>query len=193
MEALPVSRDLDTIKHLLLEWMERANDMSALHAAARRYYSVLNHAFMLPAIAMSSVAGTINLVVATQPADVCAPGEEGRQARDPVQIGVGVLGIATATVATIYNFLSIGDKHQAHHIYCGEFEKMARDIQVQLALEDTHQKIYVDMGAFLKECQDQFDRFTTQAPVIPRWVRYRHQSRSPVRRGRDAPIRVQIA
>lgn len=166
------SRDLFQAKEILQKWNDRAKEMSRMHVAARQFYGLLNNAFMIPTITMSSVAGTVNLVYASKPADdACA--EKGF---DAIQLAVGVLGIATATIATIYNFLSIGDKHQAHHMYAGEFEKLSRDIVVQLVLDDTCQQVYVDVGAFLKECQDRFDRFTTQAPIIPWWIRARSRS-----------------
>lgn len=159
------------IVDLLKEWMERAEDSSWLHARSFTHYRLMNYFFMIPIIVMSSAAGVVNLTNSS----VSTSCEEGstQDRLQYIQLGIGILGVTTAALTAVYNFIKVGEKQQAHAMYSAQFEKLAREIKVETVLSDSTMQTYTDIGVLLKECQDDFDELTDQAPSIPGFIERR--------------------
>jgi hypothetical protein len=171
------------ILQLLQLWYQRAKDASWLQSESAGHARLINYAFMLPMILMSTAAGAINLTSITLLSDAADDAGGASGGSRGAQLAAGILGIVTATAATVYNFMGIAQRQEQHAFYAGEFEKLSREILVESMLFDTEAQNYTSVGVLLRETQETFDRLTDRAPGVPAFIERRlerAQAKAPV-------------
>lgn len=160
-EVCKPKRITQEIKHVLADWKQRAEDKAWMHEHSFRYYKRINYAMMIPIIMASTTTGTLNLVNAS-PRD-----EECNTSLNILQLSLGIVGLATAAATTIYKFIRVSENQESHDIYATQYERLAREIEVESLLSESQSKTYADMGTLLKEIQEAFDHLDQHAPNIP--------------------------
>lgn len=150
-------------EQLLNEWKDLADRYSEMHNNSARFYSNVNMTLTVPNILMSAGAGASALF-----------SDEHRRTKPAWALTIGIVGLASATLSAMNAFLKLNERHTQHTTAATEFEKLARDIRVELVLHETSNRMYVNHGEFIKQCCYRFDRLMDGAPVIPSGV-YRKQ------------------
>jgi hypothetical protein len=150
---------------MLHEWRNMAKNYSWLHQRSYRHFQKINLFIMVPIIILSTASGAINFTQVTPSTKDCEEQDDRRL--NILSLILGVAGLAAAGLSTIYNFLRIGERIESHQSTAADFEKLARDISVQTLLSNTEDKTYANLGEFIKECNDRFNRLVEMAPVIP--------------------------
>lgn len=175
------------IRKALEDWREKCRDREWMHERAARYLRKVNLAFMIPIIVMSSVAGTINIASSAMGNDACDPDV------DPALTSVaylplilGFMGIGSAVLSTIYNFMKIGESRAAHLEATVAYEKLQREIRVEGLLQDVLEGTYASQGKLLKELQEKLDNASERAPSIPSFVERQLQKAKDT--GKIAPL-----
>jgi len=139
---------------LLAEWAEKAACYRWLHSRAEKYYRSRNYLFTIPVIVLSTLTGTANFAM-----DSFVPDD-----RKKVAMGiVGGVNIFAGILSTLQNFLRYAELMESHRAISVSWSKFARNITVELALDEKRRKSAND---FLKVCRAEFDRLIEQAPLI---------------------------
>lgn len=158
----------DEIEGILKDWLIRAKDATWLHLQSFRWFRRMNHGFMIPIILLSTVSGSVNLVVGSM--------GNATQCDDRVnymQIAIGIMGMSTAAMTAIYNFLKVPQRVERHDMFKNEFDRLAREILVESTLLETDAQNYVSIGVILRKMQEEFDRLGEKAPPIPNMIEKR--------------------
>lgn len=161
-----------TILRELRGWMVNSKKKSWMHDQSSRYYKNLNFVFVIPIISLSTIAGTLNLTSAAS--GVCSENNTfiGSDASDVqiLQLVLGLMGLSTAVLTAVYNYMRIGGRNESHDATALAFEKLAREIRVEGLLEEVGKSTYSDTSVLLKELQTKFDDIEEKAPLIPTFV-----------------------
>tara|TARA_R110001592_G_scaffold362804_1_gene678300 strand:+ start:70 stop:1035 length:966 start_codon:yes stop_codon:yes gene_type:complete len=139
---------------LLAEWAEKAACYRWLHSRAEKYYRCRNYLFTIPVIILSTLTGTANFAM-----DSFVPDENKKMAMGIV----GGVNIFAGILSTLQNFLRYAELMESHRAVSVSWSKFARNITVELALDEKRRKPAND---FLKLCRAEFDRLIEQAPLV---------------------------
>ena len=141
-------------EELLAEWAEKAACYRWLHSRAEKYYRFRNYLFTIPVIVLSTLTGTANFAM-----DSFVP-------EDNKKMAMGIVGgvnIFAGILSTLQNFLRYAELMESHRAISVSWSKFARNITVELALDEKRRKSAND---FLKLCRAEFDRLIEQAPLV---------------------------
>jgi hypothetical protein len=108
-----------------------------MHDECAKHFLLLNYCMMIPIIFMSTSSGAINLT-----------GVRGYQSTDVnyVALALGIIGLGTAGLSTLQNVLKYGERSISHKESAKAFETLSRDISVEIILENTESKTYVNFS-----------------------------------------------
>lgn len=151
---------------LLSEWFIIIQEQEDMHRKAFSYYKRINYCIMIPIIIFTGVSGAIGF------ANVDASYNKNNTAK---YINIwylinGCLGVSSAILTTIYNFMSIPELQQDHHFHHKEYNKLAREISTELILSNTNDKTYANLGEYIKVCKTRIDRLRDSSPQIPEFI-----------------------
>jgi len=149
-----ISRWTHEQEELLAEWAEKAACYRWLHSRSEKYYRSRNYLFTIPVIVLSTLTGTANFAM-----DSFVPEENKKMAMGIV----GGVNIFAGILSTLQNFLRYAELMESHRAVSVSWSKFARNITVELALDEKRRKSACD---FLKLCRAEFDRLIEQAPLV---------------------------
>lgn len=159
---------------MLTDWRNLAKHYCTLHKQSSTWFSNMNMAFTIPIIVLSSATGAVGF------ANAMDHYTEPDQVNRYLQIAMGGLGIVTAALTTISNYLKLGSGIEAHNIISREFEKLARDISVQILLNSTEEKTFASLAEYIKTVNERFNRLLEIAPDIPDTIWKRNEAKAPI-------------
>jgi hypothetical protein len=139
---------------LLVEMCDEAQCYKWLNNKAHNEYSWLHAWFTIPAIILSTFAGTASFAVnsLTEKYQHWAP------------IFIGSINIVISITATTQQYLRIAEKSEAHRVSSVGWDKYSRNIRVELGKSPEER---TDSTQFLKVCRYEYDRLIETSPIIP--------------------------
>ena len=140
---------------LLGRWFEICNNYTHLHYLSFEYYRKINYMLMIPIITITTGSGSFNLASSFYPTVFS------------VQLTLGILGLLTGMISSIYSFMEIPQLQEQHNMYSNHFEKFARSIEMELVLCKNKSKTYSSLGEFIKIIKSEIDRLIDNGPFIP--------------------------
>ena len=140
-------------EELLAEWAEKAACYRWLHHRSEKRYRCRNFAFSIPVIILSTLTGTANFGIDSVP----------DEHRKMAQLSIGSVNIFAGILTTLQNFLRFAELMEGHRSSSVLWSKFARNITVELALDEKRRK---PAGDFLKICRAEFDRLIEQSPCV---------------------------
>jgi len=146
-------------KKLLSEWKVLANNYSWLHEKCWRLYRGINYSLMIPAICLSGSSGMMSMFGVSN--------KDCENNTNWIAISLGVMSVSSAVLTALHSYLRISELQEAHIIHSNEFDKLSRSIQVETILQNTDDQTYINLGEFIKDCKERFDRLIDSAPPIP--------------------------
>ena len=144
----------DEIEELLSEWCEISMCYSYLHNFSQRKYKKKYHHLQIPIIILSTLTGVGNFAVDSYiPVDY----QHGFTAV------VGGFNIFCGILGTLLSFLRYSEIYEGHRISALAWSKLARNIEIELSLQDLKRKQCRD---FLKLCRAEYDNLLESSPTI---------------------------
>lgn len=144
------------LERILSQEGERALCYAWLHTNSQKQYTGWNTYLTLPAIVVSTIAGTASIGSKTLFGDGEVP---------PVVIGLFSLGVGVLN--TVNSYFGWGKRSEAHKIAGVTYSKIHRFIMIELALPRNERMAAHDM---LKVVREQLDRLQETSPQIPDMV-----------------------
>lgn len=172
----------EKILDILKAWKERAEDASVMHTEAFVWRRFVGRCMMIPSIVLSSVSGLANLATGTvenviEQGDACEETAPKNTLTLVMPFILGGISVASAIISAVYSYLKIGEVVERHNQAAYMYDKFARELEVEIALDQTSIKTYSHTGNLLKECQDMYDSIAEREPNIPRWIVDRYERR----------------
>ena len=149
---------------ILKTWELETSISHLLHQASATYYSNLNFGFMVPQIVMTSALGTMGLLSVNHQNQV-------------INLLIGCIGFLSAILATLHNFLNIQKLQATHNLHAVEFNKIRRDIKINIYLSETDVKVYANIAEYIKQVRTKIDKLLESANDIPPQIERRLQNK----------------
>ena len=130
---------------------EQSECYAILHRNAEKYYAYLTHFFAIPAIVLSTVAGTGSF----------AFGGDGSKETSSM---VGAISIAVGVIQTLATYYRFAQLSETHRVSAISYQKMYNRISGELVLERTDR---ADAEQFLATLRADIERLEEVAPNIP--------------------------
>jgi hypothetical protein len=143
---------------LLVEWEKYSEEQACMHDKARYFYTKCDFGIAIPAILLSMMGGVGNIGVASQ----CESSS--------LNIIFGTIALISSTMFSIHRYLNISEYKQQHDFYGDEFEKLSKEIHLQLIIYNDEHKTYASLVEFSKECKKKIDNILDKAPPIPKHI-----------------------
>jgi hypothetical protein len=139
---------------ILADWADKAACYRWLYTNANQIFSRYNTWFTIPVIIMSTLTGTANFAQDRVPIEY----------RGMFSMVVGCVNIAAGIITTIQQFLKISELNEAHRVAAISWDKLYRNIRIELA---KHPDERIPVVNFIKIIKDEFDRLMETSPQIP--------------------------
>lgn len=146
---------------LLRNWIDYANECAKLHQASASHFRTRTLCMSVPSVVLSTAVGTTGV------SGVLSSLGSG------AGIVVGLASFVAAVFTAMLQLMRPTEVQASHSFHAVEFEKLAREIDVELVLQGTSNRTFASRGEFIKDCRDRLDRLVDRAPSIPEFVKRR--------------------
>ena len=147
---------------LLSEWADHSNCYHLLHEIARTKYEKLNLRYNLPMIILSALVGSINML--TTRIEII---NQYINSTGPSFI-LGGISIAVAILGAVYEFFRIPFYLSEHTLYMKQWDKLARDIKMELSKSRDDRIPKKHMIEYFKR---EYERLTELSPQLSQDVK----------------------
>lgn len=156
LSIVPKKHVFWSIEHekILSEWADKAMCYRWLHAKATSMYTKLNIAYTIPVIIISTLTGTANFAQDRVPESF----------KHLFVMIVGGFNLLAGIISTIQQFLKIAQLKIAHSVATIEWDKLYRNIKIELA---KHPNERTDVTILLGKAKEEYDRLMETSPNIP--------------------------
>jgi hypothetical protein len=141
-------------ENILADWADKAACYRWLYTDANQIFSRYNTWFTIPVIIMSTLTGTANFAQERVPLEY----------RALFSMVVGCVNIIAGIITTIQQFLKISELNESHRVAAISWDKLYRNIRVELA---KHPDERIPIVNFIKIIKDEYDRLMETSPQIP--------------------------
>ena len=148
---------------ILADWADKAACYRWLYNNANQIFSRFNTLFTIPVIIMSTLTGTANFAQDRVP----------QEYRSIFTMAIGCVNIVAGIMTTIQQFLKISELNEAHRVASISWDKLYRNIRVELS---KHPDERIPVVNFIKITKDEFDRLMETSPQIPQQTLRRFQN-----------------
>jgi len=138
---------------ILVDWADKAMCYKWLHAKANSKYSRHSKYFTIPVIIISTLTGTANFAQDRVPEDYL----------NLFVMIIGSLNILAGIISTIQQFLKINELKESHRISSISWDKLYRNIKVELAKKPKERE---NISSYLKKTKEQYDLLIETSPEI---------------------------
>lgn len=164
---MPIVSNENELLLLLSEWETYAEQQACMHDQARAYFRNSNYSLAIPAIILSTIGGTGNIGISSSSCN----------GTNLLNILFGSIGLISATLFTIHRYLNLPELQQQHDFYSDEFEKLSKEIHLQLIIRNDSHRTYASLVEFAKECKKQMDIIIDKAPAIPKSITFAEEKK----------------
>lgn len=163
--SLNIERKLEEKQELLKDWVQKTRGLAWMHQRSYSHFRMVALLIMVPTILLSTLSGATNLIFSNQGS--C----EDRQSQIvPSALATGIVSLLSAALSTIYQLLDLASRQKDHQDAATDFEKLQRQITVQLLLNDTDERTYSSLAEFIKSAREKYDQLTDAMPHVPAFV-----------------------
>jgi hypothetical protein len=153
---LPMSsRWSDADEDLLKEWAEHAICFHWLHEQSYKKFNNIYTYINIPIIIISTITGTANFAQSKINDNLL---------RDLMSMIIGVFSITAGILATSLSFFKIGERKESHNNCAKLWDKLHRNIQMELAKPA---KERINKKTMMELTKKEYDRLIDDSPLIP--------------------------
>lgn len=170
--AAPHAEDTEMLQ-LLSEWQHYSGRQAAMHDRCRSHFRFWNFAVALPAIILSTIAGTANIGVG-----VTANGDEDSSGKGTIggvnwlSVSFGTMGLVSACLFAIHRYLQLPELQREHDLFADEFAKLEAEIHMHTTLHANmllgteNMCMFRTLGELTKHVKRSMDSLIDKAPPI---------------------------
>lgn len=140
------------IQELLQEWHVGVRIFHIAHSKGASYYSRMHTKLGIPVIVLAALVGTT--VFATLESSTLLF----------IKIGVGLLSVTAAVLASLQTFLGYGERSERHKLAAFKYGALRRDIEVFIAKAPQDE---AKLLSFVEEFKNGWNTADNEAPPIP--------------------------
>lgn len=156
-------------EEILIDWADKAKCYHWLHNRCQKKYNALNNWFTIPVIVLSTATGTANLAQYRL---------TNAEVKSYAPFVLGCVNICTGILTTVQQFLKINELNEAHRLSALGWDKLYRNIKVELARHPSEREA---VSLLTKTCKEEMNRLLETSPDIDESVlgdfhrTFRHQ------------------
>lgn len=140
-------------ENIFIDWCDKAMSYRYLHTNCHRHYYRLHVLFTIPVIFISTLTGVANFAQERIPED----------SQFMYTMLVGAFNILAGFLTTVSQFLKVNELSEGHRISSISWDKLYRNIKVELSKNPKDREKIVH---YLKKTKEQFDLLVETSPEI---------------------------
>lgn len=152
--AEPPSPWTDRVLALLADWGERATRSSEAHYDLASRLAQANIRFGVPVVILTSFVGTSVFASIGRTVDLW------------LRIGIGLISVVAAVLASLQTFLRFGERAEKHRSAAELWASIRREIDEMLALHPTYLASRGDPQKYLDDLRRRMDEIAQQSPEM---------------------------
>jgi hypothetical protein len=152
-EIVPLAEWTLYYEEIFIDWCDKAMSYRYLHTNSHRHYYWLHVWFTIPVIFISTLTGVANFAQERIPEDY----------QSIYTICVGVFNIIAGFITTVAQFLKVNELSERHRISSISWDKLHRNIKVELAKNPKERE---NIALYLKKSKEQYDLLIETSPEI---------------------------
>ena len=152
-DIVPIIEWTPYYEEIFIDWCDKAMSYRYLHTNSHRYYYRLHVYFTIPVIFISTLTGVANFAQERIPEEYQAI----------YTICVGVFNIIAGFITTVAQFLKVNELSERHRISSISWDKLHRNIKVELAKNPKERE---NIALYLKKSKEQYDLLIETSPEI---------------------------
>jgi hypothetical protein len=152
--AEPPSPWTDRVLALLADWGERATRSSEAHYDLASRLAQDNIRFGVPVVILTSLVGTSVFASIGRTVDIW------------LRIGIGMISVLAAVLASLQTFLRFGERAEKHRSAAELWASIRREIDEMLALHPTYLASRGDPQKYLDDLRRRMDEIAQQSPEM---------------------------
>lgn len=138
---------------IFIDWCDKAMCYRYLHSSCYRHYYRTHVWFTIPVIFISTLTGVANF----------AQDRVDEDNQFYYTMGVGAFNIIAGFITTVSQFLKVNELSEGHRISAISWDKLYRNIRVELAKKPKERE---DIAVYLKKTKEQYDLLIETSPEI---------------------------
>lgn len=149
--------------NLLIEWADKAMCYSWLHNHSYHEYSFKDKCYTLPIIGLTTIAGTSTFAQASS-MTISNTGSY-------LSMGFGGLTLLSGLLTAVKKFLKISEYAESHRISKMNWEKLYREIKIELTRLDNTSKSKSNLDnldSIINKFKNQYNHLMETSPSIPK-------------------------
>ena len=153
------------ITNLLEEWRIYCDIHSKMHNAALSYYKLLNRCIMLTSVIISAISSCLSLTIVSRNKE-----SETSSSMTTWLVVLNSVSVLSACLITVHRFLNLDETQHHHDLYSDVHLCLSKDIQMNLALQQSHTPIFHSAEEMTKHVKSRLDTLIDKSPSIPQFI-----------------------
>ena len=153
------------ITNLLEEWRIYCDIHSKMHNAALSYYKFLNRSIMLTSVIISAISSALSLTIVSRNKE-----SEASSSTTTWLVVLNSAAVLSACLITIHRFLNLDEIQHLHDLYSDVHLCLSKDVQMNLALQQSHTPIFHSAEEMTKHVKSRLDTLIDKSPSIPQFI-----------------------
>ncbi len=160
-ERLETSPWTPAVLRLLQDWATRAAASASTHNRIAGKLARYNVLLGVPVVMCSTFVGT-SLFATIQ-----------HQGSVQFKIGVGMISVAAAVLASLQTFLRFAERAEKHRVAASRWEALRREIAEMISLHPTYPESKGDPKKYLDSLRERMDKLSDESPAMGErtWIR----------------------
>lgn len=153
--------EIEKVHIFLIMLASYCSQQSKLHEISRLKFRNLNHGLAIPAILLSTISGSVNLVSAI------SSKEANNMTSYIISMICGVSGLISAGILSVHRYANYAEQEHNHAYFVDAYDKQNLDIRSNIVIDNTENKTYVNLYEYLKHAKNEVSLLIDKAPPVP--------------------------
>ncbi len=150
---IPTAEWTSYYEDIFIDWCDKAMSYRYLHTNSHRHYYWLHVCFTIPVIFISTLTGVANFAQESVPEEY----------QFYYTVVIGGFNIMAGFITTVAQFLKVNELSECHRISSISWDKLNRNIKVELAKNPKDRE---NITMYLKKTKEQYDLLIETSPEI---------------------------
>jgi hypothetical protein len=167
--------DIKNIHIFLYKMANYCSQQSILHEKSRIWFKYFNYGLSIPAILLSTIAGSVNTISAVSEQDNC---DGSTPTLHWINIMCGVVGLVAAGMLSVHRFGNYAELEQQHGHFCDSYEQKNLSIRTNILLDSGGEsRTFTNLYEYLKHSHDEISRLIDKSPSLPVQVKNKYKAK----------------
>jgi hypothetical protein len=156
--------DVQNIHVFLYKMANYCSQQSIMHDKSRIWFKYFNYGLSIPAILLSTIAGSVNTISAVSDHSNC----DSTPTLNWINIMCGIAGLIAAGMLSVHRFGNYAELEQQHGHFCDSYEQKNLSIRTNILLDSGGEnRTFANLYEYLKHSRGEISMLIDKSPTLP--------------------------